>query len=215
MNSTRTATGPLEHAVPERSAERARAGIGSLVRPAAMMLLVFTLLTGSLYPLVITGIAQVVLPHQANGSLITDNGRIVGSELIGQAFAKPGYFWSRPSATAPYAYNAGASTGTNQGPLNPALKDAVAARIDALRQADPDNKAPIPVDLVTSSASGLDPHISPAAAYYQVHRVAKARGMSEETVRRMVDARIEGRTLGILGEPRVNVLLLNRALDLK
>lgn len=216
MNSTRTATGTLEHgAVPERATERTRAGIGSLVRPAAMLLLVFSLLTGVLYPLVITGIAQVLFPHQANGSLIKENGRIVGSELIGQAFTKPGYFWSRPSATAPYAYNAGASTGTNQGPLNPALKDAVEARVKALHEADPDNKAPIPVDLVTSSGSGLDPHISPAAAYYQVHRVAKARGMSEDAVHKLVDGYVEGRTIGILGEPRVNVLLLNRALDAK
>jgi K+-transporting ATPase ATPase C chain len=217
-SSTRTADGSLEHEAHASHAygqERERTGIGSLVRPAVLLLALFTLLTGVLYPLLITGVAQLLFPHQANGSLITENGRVVGSELIGQAFEKPGYFWSRPSATAPYAYNAGASTGTNQGPLNPALKDAVAARMDALKKGDPDNEAPIPVDLVTSSGSGLDPHISPAAAYYQVHRVAQARGMSEEAVSRLVDAHVEGRTLGIFGEPRVNVLLLNRALDLR
>jgi K+-transporting ATPase ATPase C chain len=202
-----------QHAIPARAAERVRAGIPSLVRPAIMLLGVFTLLTGLLYPLVITGVAQVLFPHQANGSLIKENGRIVGSELIGQPFDKPEYFWGRPSATAPYPYNAGASTGTNQGPLNPALKDAVAARVDALKRADPDNASPIPVDLVTSSASGLDPHITPAAAYYQVHRVAHARGMSENALRDLVDEHTEGRTVGIFGEPRVNVLLLNRALD--
>jgi K+-transporting ATPase ATPase C chain len=186
-----------------------------LVRPAVLLLLLFTLLTGVLYPLLITGLAQVLFPRQANGSLITYEGRVVGSELIGQAFARPDYFWSRPSATAPYAYNAGASTGSNLGPLNPALKEAVAARVDALKKADPDNALPIPVDLVTASGSGLDPDISPAAAYYQVHRVAKARGMSEAALRKLVDAHVEGRTLGILGEPRVNVLRLNRALDLR
>jgi K+-transporting ATPase ATPase C chain len=212
--TTRTAT-TLDHdaAVPARPQERVRAGIPSLVRPAIMLLAVFTLLTGLLYPLVITGVAQVLFPHEANGSLIRENGKIVGSELIGQPFDKPGYFWSRPSATAPYGYNGGASAATNLGPLNPALKDAVAARVDALKKADPDNTAPIPVDLVTSSASGLDPHISPAAAYYQVHRVAKARGMDESELRKLVDEHVEGRTVGVFGEPRVNVLLLNRALD--
>jgi K+-transporting ATPase ATPase C chain len=203
----------MDHDLPARVEPRTRAGFGSLVRPAAMLLVVFTLLTGLLYPLAITGVAQVLFPHQANGSLLRDKGRISGSELIGQAFTRPEYFWSRPSATAPYAYNAGASTGTNQGPLNPALKDAVAARVQALHAADPDNTAPIPVDLVTSSASGLDPHISPAAAYYQVHRVARARGLSEDALRKLVEAHVEARTVGIFGEPRVNVLLLNRALD--
>jgi K+-transporting ATPase ATPase C chain len=186
-----------------------------LVRPAALLLLLFTLLTGVLYPVLITAIAQVLFPHQANGSLLAYKGRVVGSELIGQAFTRPDYFWSRPSTTAPYAYNAGASTGSNLGPLNPALRHAVAARVDALRKADPDNTLPIPVDLVTASGSGLDPDVSPAAAYYQVRRVAKARGMNEAALRELVDAHVEGRTLGILGEPRVNVVLLNRELDLR
>jgi K+-transporting ATPase ATPase C chain len=214
--TAQSATGSLDreatNAAP-RVDQKAHAGLASLVRPALLLLLVFTLLTGLAYPLLVTGIAQVLFPSQANGSLIRENGKVVGSELIGQAFASPRYFWSRPSATAPYAYNAGASTGTNQGPLNPALKDAVAARVKALKEADPGNTASIPVDLVTSSGSGLDPHISPAAAYYQVSRVARERGLSVDAVHQAVDRQIEGRTFGLLGEPRVNVLLLNRALD--
>lgn len=197
----------------ERTQAEGQAGIGSLVRPALMLLAVFSVLTGLLYPLVVTGLAQVLFPKQANGSLIRDGQTVAGSELIGQAFGSPKYFWSRPSGTAPYAYNGGASTGTNQGPLNPALEDAVVARVAALKAADPGNSAPIPVDLVTASGSGLDPHITPAAALYQVPRVARERGVDAARVQKLVDDHIEGRTFGLLGEPRVNVLLLNRALD--
>lgn len=185
----------------------------SLIRPALTLLLVFTVVLGLVYPAVITGISRVVFPAQASGSLVHDGDRIVGSSLIGQPFDDPRYFWGRPSATGPVPYNAAASTGSNQGPMNPALSDAVKARIGALRAADPGNDAPIPIDLVTASGSGLDPHISPAAAYYQAGRVARARGISEEHVRSLVDRSIEGRTLGLIGEPRVNVLLLNLALD--
>jgi K+-transporting ATPase ATPase C chain len=217
MNPTsHSAATTFDHArgdVPQRAGTREKAGLSSLVRPAAMLLLVFTLVTGLAYPVMLTGIAQLLFPKQANGSLIRERGQIVGSELIGQAFAAPKYFWGRPSATAPYAYNGASSTGSNQGPLNPALKDAVTARVAALRAADPSNDAPIPVDLVTASGSGLDPHVSPAAAYYQVARVAKARGLSADEVRKLVEEHVEDRTLGVLGEPRVNVLLLNRALD--
>jgi K+-transporting ATPase ATPase C chain len=212
QSATNTLDRETANAAP-RVEEKAHAGLASLVRPALMLLLVFTLLTGLAYPLLVTGLAQALFPSQANGSLIRDGGKVVGSALIGQPFASPRYFWSRPSATAPYAYNAGASTGTNLGPLNPALKDAVAARVKALQEADKGNTAKIPVDLVTSSGSGLDPHISPAAAYYQVGRVARARGLSADALRKVVDQHVEGRTFGLLGEPRVNVLLLNRALD--
>jgi K+-transporting ATPase ATPase C chain len=189
------------------------------LRPALVALLVFTVITGVIYPLVVTGIAQVVFPAQANGSLILVDGQPVGSALIGQAFDAPEYFWGRLSATGTFAYNAfnadnlTGSSGSNYGPLNPALVEAAQARIDALRAADPGNAAPIPVDLVTASASGLDPHISPAAALYQVPRVAAARGLSQDQVRALVEAHIEGRQLGFLGEPRVNVLKLNLALQ--
>ena len=183
------------------------------LKPAIVILAVLTLVTGVAYPLLMTGIAQALFLAQANGSLILRDGKPVGSALIGQPFDDPGYFWGRLSATAPFAYNAGASSGSNYGPLNPALHTAAKARIDALREADPDNKSPIPVDLVTASGSGLDPHISPAAALYQVSRVARARKLDEGRVRQLVESRIEGRQLGVLGEPRVNVLRLNLALD--
>lgn len=183
------------------------------LRPALVSLLLLTLLTGLLYPLAVTGIAQALFPYQANGSLLVQNGQVVGSELIGQNFTDPKYFWGRLSATGPVPYNAAASSGSNLGPLNEALFAATQARIDALKAADPENTAPIPVDLVTASASGLDPHISPAAAEYQVHRVAAARGLDEAAVRDLVARLTEGRQFGFLGEPRVNVLRLNLALD--
>lgn len=183
------------------------------LRAAIVALLAFTVLTGLVYPALVTGVGALVFPHQANGSLIVDRGRVVGSELIGQAFTHPGYFWSRPSAIAPFPYNAMTSSGANLGPSNPALRDAVVGRIAALRAADPGNAAPVPVDLVTSSGSGLDPDITPAAAYYQAARVARVRGMAEQEVRALIAARVERRSLGIFGEPRVNVVALNRALD--
>lgn len=183
------------------------------LKPALLMLIAFTVLTGLIYPFLVTGIAQAVFPYRANGSLIQRDGKAVGSELIGQPFSSPKYFWSRPSATSPYPYNAASSSGSNQGPTNPALTDAVAARIKALRDADPENKAAVPVDLVTASASGLDPHISLAAAEYQVNRVAKARSVDPTTVRTLMAQYTEGRQLGFLGEPGVNVLKLNLALD--
>jgi K+-transporting ATPase ATPase C chain len=182
------------------------------LRAAAVMLLLLTLITGVAYPLLVTGVAQAAFSRQANGSLIERDGKILGSSLIGQAFDDPKYFWSRPSATTP-PYNASSSSGSNLGPTNPALTEAVKARIDALRAADPDARGPVPVDLVTSSASGLDPHISPAAGYYQVHRVAKARGLAEDKVHALVDAFIERSMAGLAGEPGVNVLKLNLALD--
>lgn len=184
-----------------------------LIRNAVSMLLVMTLVTGIAYPLLATGVAQALFPHQADGSLIEKNGKPVGSELIGQYFDDPRYFWGRPSATAPQPYNGTASNGSNLGPTNPALREAVQQRIDALRKADPNNTAPVPVDLVTASASGLDPEISPAAAQYQVARVARMRHMRVEQVQALVAKFTQGRQLGLLGEPRVNVLRLNLALD--
>jgi len=190
-----------------------KADMRTQFRPAIVSIAIFTLLTGILYPLMITGIAQVIFPHQANGSLIVQNGQVVGSELIGQPFDIPRYFWGRPSATSPFPYNAAASTGSNLGPTNPALTEEVKARIAALKAVDPTNKSPIPVDLITASGSGLDPNISVAAALYQVPRVAKSRGLSEEVVGALVDRFTEDRQLGVLGELRVNVLELNLALD--
>lgn len=183
------------------------------LRSALVMLILMTVLTGGIYPALVTGIAQVVFPSQANGSLLEKDGKPVGSSLIGQPFSDPKHFWSRPSGTSPYPNNASSSSGSNQGPLNPALKEAVEGRVKALREADPENKAPVPVDLVTASGSGVDPHISPAAAEYQMNRVAKARGMSPEAVRALVAQHTSGRQLGFLGEPAVNVLELNLALD--
>lgn len=182
-------------------------------KPALLMLALLTVLTGGIYPLLVTGIVQLVFPHQASGSLIEQDGKVVGSELVGQPFSDPKYFWGRPSATAPVPYNASASSGSNLGPLNPALKEAVKARIDVLKASDPANTAPIPADLVTASGSGLDPHISPAAARWQAPRIARIRGLSEAEVSKLIDAHTEGRQLGLLGEPRVSVLALNLALD--
>ncbi len=183
------------------------------LKQAVLLLVTFSVLTGIIYPLVVTGIAQIAFPSQANGSLIYRNGHPVGSSLIGQSFSDPKYFWSRPSATSPVPYNAKSSSGSNLGPLNADLAKVVQERIAVLRKADPDNKAPIPIDLVTSSASGLDPHISPAAAEYQVGRVAKSRKMDEKHVRELVVKHTEGRTFGLLGEPRVNVVELNLDLE--
>ena len=185
----------------------------SHVRAALVSLAVLTLVTGIVYPVVVTAIAQLVFPHQANGSLIVKDGKVVGAALIGQPFDDPKYFWGRPSATSPFGYNAASSSGSNLSPTNPALVKSVQERVDALRAADPDNRAPVPVDLVTASGSGLDPHISPAAALYQVNRVAKARKVDPASVRELVERHTEGRQFGFLGEPRVNVLALNLALD--
>jgi K+-transporting ATPase ATPase C chain len=185
----------------------------SQIRPALVSLAIFTLLTGVAYPLLVTGIAQAAFPRQANGSVIVQGGKEIGSSLLGEPFSDPKYFWGRPSATGPSAYNAASSTGSNLGPTNQALLDAVRDRVKALRDADPGNTAPVPVDLVTASGSGLDPQISPAAAEYQVRRVARARGVSEDAVRALVARHTEGRALGLLGEPVVNVLALNLALD--
>ena len=184
-----------------------------ILRPALVLFAVLTLITGLLYPLAVTGVAQLAFPSQAAGSLVLRDGKPVGSTLIGQAFNDPKHFWGRPSATAPEAYNAAASGGANQGPLNPALVDAVKGRIEALCAADPGNTAPVPVDLVTASASGLDPHITPAAARYQAARVARARNLPAEQVDQLVARHTEGALWGVLGEPRVNVLALNLALD--
>jgi K+-transporting ATPase ATPase C chain len=183
------------------------------LRPALILLVVLTVLTGVIYPAIVTGIAQLVFPRQANGSLIVEDGKVVGSALIGQPFDDPKYFWGRPSATSPFGYNAASSSGSNLSPTNPALIKSVQERVDALRAADPGNTAPVPVDLVTASGSGLDPHISPAAALYQVNRVAKARRLEPAAVRELVERHTEGRQFGFLGEPRVNVLVLNLALD--
>ena len=182
-------------------------------RPAITSFLVLTVVTGIAYPLAVTGIAQMTMPEQANGSLIVKDGKPVGSELIGQSFSDPKYFWGRPSATGPMPNNAAASSGSNQGPTNPALMDAVKARVQALRDADPGNATPVPVDLVTASASGLDPHISPAAAEYQIQRIARVRGLPLQEIKELVSHHTEDRQFGILGEPRVNVLKLNLALD--
>ncbi len=187
--------------------------MNAIIRPMLVIFGVLTLVTGIAYPLAVTGIAQAAFPDKAAGSLVVVNGKPVGSSLIGQNFSNPKHFWGRPSATSPAPYNASASGGSNQGPLNPALTDAVKGRIEALRAADPDNLAPVPVDLVTASASGLDPHISVAAARYQVARVAKARGVDVTKVQALVGRQTEMPLFGLLGEPRVNVLALNLALD--
>ncbi len=189
------------------------------LRAAIVVFALLTVITGVFYPAAVTVLAQAIFPYQANGSVITANGQAVGSELIGQNFDDPKYFWGRLSATGPVPYTAynsdkaTGSSGSNYGPLNPGLVDAAKARIDALHAADPDNKAPVPIDLVTASASGLDPQISPASAQYQVNRVAKARGLDATAVQKLVDQYTKGRVLGLLGEPRVNVLKLNMALD--
>jgi K+-transporting ATPase ATPase C chain len=187
--------------------------MNSIFRPALVTFAVLTVLTGIAYPLAVTGIGQLAFPAQAAGSLIVRDGKPVGSSLIGQNFSDPKYVWGRPSATGPMPYNASNSSGSNQGPLNPALNDAVKGRIEALRAADPGNMAPVPVDLVTASASGLDPHISVAGALYQAARVAKARNLPLPQVQQLIEKHTEGKLFGLLGEPRVNVLQLNLALD--
>jgi K+-transporting ATPase ATPase C chain len=187
--------------------------VNSIIRPAVLLFLVLTLLTGVVYPLVVTGISQVTFPGASAGSVIEKDGKPVGSRLIGQSFSDPKYFWSRPSATSPQPYNAIASSGSNQGPLNPALTDAVKLRVEALRAADPGNAAAVPVDLVTASGSGLDPDISVAAANYQAARIARVRGLTPDALQKLIDAHTQGRLLGVLGEPRVNVLEVNLALD--
>ncbi|MGK6308427.1 potassium-transporting ATPase subunit KdpC [Variovorax sp. DT-64] len=184
-----------------------------ILRPTLVVFVLLSALTGLLYPLAVTGAAQALFPAQAAGSLVLRDGRPVGSSLIGQNFSDPAHFWGRPSATAPMPYNASASGGSNQGPLNPAFADAVRRRVEALRAADPGNAQPVPVDLVTASASGLDPHISPAAARYQAARVARLRKLPLDRVEQLIDDHTEGRWLGLIGEPRVNVLALNLALD--
>jgi K+-transporting ATPase ATPase C chain len=184
-----------------------------LLRQSLAMLLLLTLITGVIYPLAVTGIGQVLFAHAANGSVITRDNKALGSELIGQSFTDPKYFWPRPSATAPFPNNPSSSGASNLGPTNTALTDAVKQRIDALRAADPGNKTPVPVDLVTASASGVDADISPAAAHYQLARVARVRGIPAADVEKMISLATEGRQLGVLGEPRVNVLELNLRLD--
>lgn len=195
--------------------EAAPGNTGGLLRPALVLFAVLSLITGLLYPLAVTGVAQAVFPAQANGSLVQVNGKAVGSDLIGQQFSNPGYFWGRPSVTSPMPYNAQSSGGSNLGASSPDLKAAVEARVAALRQADPGNTALVPVDLVTASGSGLDPHISVASARYQLLRVAKARSVSPEAVATLLDAHTETQRFGFLGEPRVNVLRLNMALNEK
>jgi K+-transporting ATPase ATPase C chain len=184
-----------------------------LIRPAVSLLVLMTILLGIVYPLVITGVAKVAFPRQADGSLIYKDGKLIGSTLIGQSFSDPKYFWGRPSATSPQPYNGLASSGSNLGPLNPALLDAVKANVKALHDADPDNRRPIPVDLVTASASGLDPDISPAAAHYQAARVARARNLALAPVETLIKTHERGRLFGLIGERRINVLELNLALD--
>lgn len=199
---------------PRESGGEAQEGPGrSILRPAVVLLILLTVITGVVYPLVVTAVARVLFPAQAAGSLIVKDGKAVGSRLIGQPFSDPKYFWSRPSATSPQPYNGLSSGGSNLGPLNPALTDAVKARIAALQAADPGNRAPIPVDLVTASGSGLDPDISLAAAYYQADRIARSRHLSPDRVRALIADHTQGRWLGVLGEPRVNVLELNLSLD--
>ena len=183
------------------------------LRPVFMVFLLLTFVTGIAYPLLVTGVAQLVFPEEAKGSLIRSEGGYAGSELVGQPFDEPKYFWGRPSATPDFPYNSAFSSGSNLGPSNPALMETVKARVEALQKTDPGNKSPIPIDLVTSSGSGLDPHISPAAAIYQISRVVRVRGLSADQVRRLVDQFTEPRQWGFLGEPGVNVLKLNRALD--
>ena len=185
----------------------------TLFRPAISLFILLSIITGLVYPVVVTGIGKALFPDQAAGSLIVKDGKPIGSKLIGQSFSDPKYFWGRPSATSPQAYNATASGGSNLGPLNPALTDAVKGRIDALKAADPDNSLPIPADLVTASGSGLDPHISPAAAVYQIARIVRVRHLDAGVVGKLVEMHTEGRQWGIFGEPRVNVLQLNLALD--
>lgn len=188
--------------------------MSNYLKPAVILFALLTLLTGVVYPFLVTALAQSLFPVQANGSLLRDRqGQAIGSELIGQSFSDPRYFWGRPSATSPYPYNAAASSGSNLGPTNPALADAFKARVQALRAADPDNSLKIPVDLIASSASGLDPHISPAAAEYQVHRVSKARRLSTDLVHKLIHQHTESRQWHVFGEARVNVLKLNLALD--
>ena len=185
----------------------------TLIRPAVSLFVLLTVITGVVYPLAVTGVAKVAFPSQAAGSLIVRDGKPVGSSLIGQNFSDPRYFWGRPSATSPMPYNGSGSSGSNQGPLNPALVDAVKGRVQALKAADPGNVLPVPVDLVTASASGLDPHISVAAAQYQAPRVARVRGVNPDTVTTLIARHTEGRLFGVLGEARVNVLELNLELD--
>jgi len=185
----------------------------TMIRTSLMALLLFTIFTGLIYPLAVTGLAQAIFPSQANGSIITKNGKLIGSSLLGQQFEDPRFFWGRLSATRPYPYNGGSSSGSNFGQNNPDLMKAAQTRLQALRAVDPGNEAKIPVDLVTASGSGLDPHISPAAAEYQLHRVAKARGLDEAKVRNIVANNLKGRWLGAIGEPAINVLMLNLMLD--